>query len=343
MNNYALTSTTNIRNSNDYYIVFYLNEKQYAINIKNVLEVINIPEIEIPIVAPESIIGMFNYNGQMIKTVDICPYLGFETSNFTINHQLIITVIEDSCFAIHTEKIINILQLEAENIQDLPFNIEDSILNKVYKSDDSAINIIDIQTLNRLLSREHQKEGKINYSNLFPSDDKSKQILSIRAQQNKKVQEVFSFPFDLNTVNQYILFTLDNNNYYLDLKYIKEFTSLKRLNITKLPYTKEYIKGIVNLKGDFLVVIDLKKFLNNEAINSIEPTKLIVVEGKNFKVAFVVDDIKYIKDLKNIQRTNMYSTNSKYIYSEFIEEGELYSILNFEKIINDEKIYININ
>lgn len=342
MNNYALTQTVNIKNANNYYIVFYLNERQYAINIQNVLEVINIPQIETPIIAPESIIGMFNYNGQMIKAVDICPFLGFETSNFAINHQLIITIIEDVCFAIHTEKIINIQQLDDKNIQDLPFNIENSILNKVYKSDAASINIIDIETLNKLINREHQKESKINYSNLFPNDEKSQQILEIRAQQNKKVQEIFSFPFNLNTINQYILFTLDKSNYYLDLKHIKEFTSLKRLNITKLPYTKEYIKGIVNLKGDFLVVIDLKKFLNNEAPSSTESSKLIVVEGKDFNVAFVVDDIKYIKDLKNVQKTNMYSANSKYIYSEFIEEDILYNILNFEKIINDERMYIDI-
>ena len=147
----------------------------------------------------------------------------------------------------------------------------------------------------------------------------------------------------MNTINQYILFSLDKSNYYLDLKYVKEFTTLKRLNITKLPYTKEFIKGIINLRGEFLVVVDLEKFLNENSTKQKETTKLIIVEGKNFNIGLLVDDIKYIKDLKNVQKTTMYTGNSKYIYSEFIEEDVLYSILNFEKIINDEKIYININ
>lgn len=341
-NNYALTSTTNIRNSNDYYIVFNLNEKQYAINIQNVMEVINIPEIEVPIVTPEGIIGMFNYNGHMIKAIDINPLLGFETAPFTINNQLIIAIVEDNCFAIHTEKIINIVQLDDESIQPIPFSMKNSILSKVYKSDDNAINIIDIDMLNQQISKEDLKEGNINYGKLFPADEKSKQILSIRAKQNKKAQELFSFPFNINTINQYILFNLDKNNYYLDLKYVKEFISIKRLNITKLPYTKDFIKGIINLKGDFLVVVDLKRFLSNDSNDIEEGSKLIVVEGKDFKIAFLVDDIKYIKDLKNIQKATMYSTNSKYIYSEFMEDGELYNILNFEKIINDERLFIDI-
>lgn len=341
--NYAITLSSAINNSNEYFIIFMLKGKQYAINIQNVMEVINIPEIEIPSKAPESIIGMFNYNGLMIKAVDLCPYLGFEPSTFSINNQLIIAVVDGNCFAIHTEKIENIVQLDSQNIQSIPYDMDDSILKEVYKAESNSINIIDINIVNKLITENHTNKQNINYTDLFPTDEKSQQILKIRAQQNKSVQEVFSFPFNLNTVNQYILFTLDNHNYYLDLKFVKEFISIKRLNITKLPYTQDFIKGIINLKGDSLVVIDLKRFLNND-INSIhEGSKLIIVEGKNFNIAFLVDEIKFIKNLKNIEKSKIFSTNSKYIFSEFMEEDKLYSILNFEKIINDERLYINIS
>lgn len=342
-NNYAITLTSNINNSTQYYIVFKLQGREYAINIKNVLEVINLPEIEIPAKAPSSIIGMFNYNGMMIKTIDLCPLLGFQTQEFSINNQLIITIINDACFAIHTEKIENILQLEQEKIQTMPFEMKSSILKEVYKAEKNSINIIDINALNNIINNQ-EDTSEINYNALFPLDEKSQQILKIRANQIKINQEVFSFPFNLNSVNQYILFTLDNQNYYIDLKWVKEFTSTKRLNITNLPYTQDFIKGLVNVKGDFIVVVDLKRFLNNDTDkNQKESSKLIVIEGKNFNIAFLVDEIKFIKNLKKIQCVKNHSNNSKYIYSEFMEENELYSILNIEKIIGDERLYININ
>jgi purine-binding chemotaxis protein CheW len=154
---------------------------------------------------------------------------------------------------------------------------------------------------------------------------------------------MFTFPLNINTNNQYILFTLDNQNYFLDLKHVKEFTSIKRLNITTLPYTKDYIKGIINLKGDFLIVIDLKRFLNNETSQLAEGSKLIVVLGKNFNIALLVDDIKNIKNLTNNQiRNPEYTGSSEYISNEFVEDGQLYNILNFDKFINDDKLYINI-
>ena len=345
-NNYPILLNKENNNSINYYIIFIVNGRKYAVNIKNVIEVINIPDMEIPEKKmPKGIIGMFNYNGEMIKAVDLSPWLGFETIPFTINNQLIITVIDDNCFAIHTESIENIIQFEEEKIQKIPYNSNESILQEVYKSDDdTSVNIINLNKLKQCLSYNNISiEQKINYLDLFPKDEKSIQILKLRARQHKIDKQVLSFPINLDYGNQYILFTLNEQNYYLDLKYVKEFTTIKRLNITKLPYTQDFIKGIINIKGEFLVVIDLKKFLNNSSQNDKKAGKLIIVEGKNFDIAFLVDEIKYIKNLKNLPKSPVNMDGATYIYSEIMEENVLYSILNFEKIINDERLYININ
>ncbi len=342
MNNDYTFQTLNTLESLDYYIAFYIKEKQYAINIKDVLEIINIPDIEIVQVAPEGIIGIFNYKGLMIKVIDICPSLGFTPSEFSINNQLIVVCVEGNCFAIHTESIANILNIHKTMLQPLPFDDDKSIIKYVYKNDNDLVNIIDINILEKSISHSSMQENKINYLELFPKDEKSKQILKLRSNQIPKKQEIFSFSFDQNITNQYIFFSLENHDYCLDIKYVKEFTSIKRFNITKLPYTEDFIKGLINIKGDFLVVVDLKKFLNNNSKNSTESNKLIIVEGKNFNIALLVDEIKYIKSIANVKANRLTDENSKYIFSEFIEDNILYSIINIEKIINDERLYITI-
>ncbi len=345
-NNFPIQTSANITtasNLHNNYIVFTIKEKQYAINIKNVLEIINIPEIEIAEKTPKGIIGMFNYNSLVIKAVDLCPFLGFETPSFSINNQMIIAVEGENCFAIHTEKIENVLQFEEEEIQKIPYDAENSILNAIYKNDGKTINIIDIKALNNIISQKQSVDNNVDYSALFPKDEKSLQILKLRSHQHKINQESFSFPVNVNSINQYVLFNLDNQSYYLDLKYVKELISTKRLNITKLPYTEDFITGIINIKGDFLLVLDLKKFLHNQSSTYNESSKLIITEGKNFNLALLVDDIKYIKTLKNITPDNTQtSAATNYIYSEIMEENELRSIINFEKIVNDERLYINI-
>ena len=343
-NNYQLeiaqenNLTANFENN---YIVFSLRNKHYAINIKDVLEIINMPELEITEQTPKGVIGIFNYNGIMIKAIDLCPFLGFETPAFSINNQIIIITKGEHCFAVHTEQIENVVQFESEDIQKIPYESENSILSAVYRDKNTTVSIIDTDILLKFLSEKQAVDNTINYANLFPTDEKSLQILKLRANQHKIKQDSFAFPVTTNSINQYILFSLDELNYYLDLKYVKEFTSIKRKNITKIPYTQDFIRGLINIKGEFMLVLDLKKFLNPNSTSNTEGNKLIITEGKNFHLAFLVDDIKYIKTLKNIPTT--LNSGSGYISSEIMEEDGLNSIINFEKIIGDEKLYINVN
>lgn len=345
MNNNYLTTAAFFENENKYanYLVFCVNSKQYALHVTNVIEVINLPQVDIPTNTPLGVIGIINYNDVMIKVVDICPFLGFETQPFDLTNQLIIVCVKGQYFAIRVDSIINISQFEAKDIHPIPFKTETSILGNVFKTTSEMISIVDIEKVDELLEKNENELGSINYEQLFPNDEKSLKILSIRAEHIKKHSDIFSFPVNINSNNQFILFTLENQNYYLDLKYVKEFNSIKRLNITKLPYTQPFIRGIVNLKGDFLIVIDLKKFLNNNAASAADGSKLIIVNGKNFNIALLVDDIKYIKNLKNSQITNKTMTStSDYVSGEFVEDDILYNVLNFEKFINDERLYINV-
>ena len=336
MNNIYSIKTS--QNNEQNFIIFSLNDKKYAINIQNVVEVINIPKIEIPQNTPVGISGMFNYKGLIIKTVDLSAFLGFNTSKFSINSRLIVCKVNDETFAIHTQNIETVKCLEKNNIQPMPYGDENSFVTQVYKSENNSVCIIDCNILLDVISNSSLKKSEINYAMLMPSDEKSLQILDLRAKNCVKKDYSFSFPADLD--KQYILFTLDNQNYCMDIRYVKEFVSMKRLKITKLPYTPNYISGIINIKGEFLVVINLKQFLDNSNNSCTENGKLIIVEGRNFNIALYVDDIKYMKSFKEISVNQIHSSSHEYIYAEFMENEELYSILNVEEIFNDERIYI---
>ena len=142
-NNYPVTTENTKSASDEYFIVFSLRNKSYAINIKNVIEVINMPPIEIPETMPKGITGFFNYKGIIIKTVDLCPLLGFESNKYNINSKLIIINIQGTCLAIHTDTIINIFSFENSHIHKIPYSVENSILKNVYENGNESICIID--------------------------------------------------------------------------------------------------------------------------------------------------------------------------------------------------------
>lgn len=339
-----ITSVPEQNNIQENYIVFNLQEKQYAINIHNVVEIINLPQLEIPTKTPKGIIGIFNYNGQMVRTIDLCPLIGFEPITLNIKHQLIISNVQNELFAILIDNVADIKKIQNENIQELPYETKNRIIEYIYKTETDSISIINPNSIIEKIFSKVESENEHNYLSLLPTDYKSQQILDLRAQRYQITSETMNELLDIKTSNQYILFTLNNHNYYIDLKYVKEFVSLRRLKITKLPYTKDFIKGIINLNGNFLIVLDLKRFLNNDITEITENHKLIIAEGKNFNIALLVDDIKGIKIIENLNEIKKNSQNNDdFVSAEFIEEDTIYNILNFEKIINDEKLFININ
>lgn len=329
-------------NNNKTFIIFKLEQKLFAIDINNIIEIVNMPEIEFSSLAPEGIIGICNYKGMMIKVIDICALLKLPSENFSMNNPLIIINNNGSCFAIYTQSVSNIVNIDENNIQTIPYNSDSSIISSFYKNESETINILDVSKIDKNTEKNNSNSPKINYLELFSKDEKTNQIIKLKNEMNLEKMPSYNFSFSSTFDNQYIVFTLDNHNYCIDLKFIKELVSIKRFKIVKLPYTQDFIKGLINIRGDFLVIIDLKRFLNNTLTEINDSKKLIIIEGKNFNIGLLVDDIKFIKNIKDIHLTPVVNLISDYISAEFIDDDILYGILNIEKIMNDERIYINI-
>lgn len=340
-NNYNLVASNEEKLFNNY-LVFQINEKPFAMNLKNVVEIINFQAINILPASPSGVIGIFNYKGNLIKLIDICFFLGYTQKEFNINNKVIILNIDNQNIAITVDSIADIISPDESSFKNFPFETEKSIIKKIYQNETDYINIIDIDALNENLKSNENSKNNVDYQILFPKDEKSQNILKLREEQNTKKQELFSYEAEINSLNRYVLFTLGLENYYIDLKYVKEFTSTKRLKITKLPYTPAFIKGLINIKGEFLILIDLKNFLNPNLSMKDSTNKVIILEGNNYNIAILVDEIKHIKTIHNINPTINDDKNSKYIYAEFVENDVLYNIINIEKIFDDERLYINI-
>ena len=345
-NNYLQTIKENSlqkKDEEENYVIFLINNKKYAINIQNVIEIISIPLIEIPEKMPYATVGIFNYKGIMTKVIDLCPLLGFNTPMFSLNNKLIMLSNQKEIYSIITQDIIGINTIKKELIQSVPYSLDSSILNQVFKINDETVNVIDFNSLDKIIIENKDKENLINYSELFPIDEKTIHELKCR-NNNQTIKETHSFNFNIIPQNQYVLFTLGNNNFYVELKYVKEFSSAMRIPLSSLPFVPDYIRGIVNVKGEFLVVVNLLYLLNRTNAEYKEPKnpKIIVIEGRNFNIALFVDDIKGIQNLNEIHPASYNNGTSEYIYSEFINENQLYSIINIEKIMDDERLYINI-
>ena len=182
----------------------------------------------------------------------------------------------------------------------------------------------------------------IDIQALFPRDDTSRYKL---VQRNQALLD----KFELNSVtnifshDKFISFSLNNSLYCMNLEYVKEF--LKNSLITKIPCNLDYIAGVITLRGDFVTVINLKKFIGigeNASSTDYSENKnsIITIETEDFKIGILVDKIFSIIEIpEDLVNKHSYKQN-KYIASEVILEDKLYTLLDMKNILSDERFFV---
>jgi len=91
---------------------------------------------------------------------------------------------------------------------------------------------------------------------------------------------------------QLVVFKLGREEYGVSILQVQE---IKRITeITRVPHTPEYIKGVINLRGSVLPVIDLKKRLNLPPQVATEDARIIIVKVKEISVGMMVDAVSEV-------------------------------------------------
>lgn len=98
--------------------------------------------------------------------------------------------------------------------------------------------------------------------------------------------------------HQVVVFRLAAEEFGTSIDSIKEIRKLSDLSITKVPKTKEYIAGVVNLRGKIIPVIDLRMRFGMEKSVS-ETSRIIVFEVEDDVCSAIVDEVNEVIKIPN--------------------------------------------
>ncbi len=332
-------------------LCFLLDENIYALNAQNILEVTSLPMLNEPQKLPEYIVGILNYNDLFIKVVDIRKIFALPQKKYDLNNKIIIVKGDESLIAIIVDEVTDFFTAQPSKIQRVMGENFNNITRTFYKLDDKVVNIIDILNLEKVIKKAQFSENTTHYTNLFPDDEESVCVL------NKRKNEIARIPnmnLDANIYgkDQYVIFTVAEHTYCIYSLFVKELINMKNYPVTKIPYTPDFVKGIINLKGNFYSIIDLKKFIGFDETAQTEDTeqeqnsdkKAIVIDSPELKLALLVDEINNIINISKecIEPKNDLSLDNLFINAEAYIDNKVYNILNLDKLINDERLYVDI-
>lgn len=151
---------------------------------------------------------------------------------------------------------------------------------------------------------------------------------------NEKVMDM-NEKTDVNE-KQYLTFNIEEETYGLFLKDSKEI--IKTPKITNVPNTEDYIIGVINLRGQVVPVVNLKKKLNlAKEDENIEEKKIIVTNIKDIIIGVLVDSVREVVTL-NVDNIEEMTDSRRGLKENFIEgvanyEENLLVIINIEKIL----------
>lgn len=95
---------------------------------------------------------------------------------------------------------------------------------------------------------------------------------------------------------QYIVFGLAKEEYAIEIENVQEI--IKMAPVTRVPHTPFSVKGVVNLRGNIVPVIDLREKMGLPAAAFDERTRIIVVARNEISVGFIVDQVSEVLRLK---------------------------------------------
>ena len=118
---------------------------------------------------------------------------------------------------------------------------------------------------------------------------------------------------------KYLTFALGPEEYGLEILKVREIIGY--MEITAIPQTPEHIKGVINLRGQVIPVIDLRAKFGMDTTDVTEETCIIVVEitqgGRKFNTGIVVDHVSEVLDIagEDIEETPQFgaSVNTDFI------------------------------
>ena len=146
-------------------------------------------------------------------------------------------------------------------------------------------------------------------------------------------------------VGKYLTFNLQRESYGIDVLKVREIIRLT--TITAVPQMPPYVKGVINLRGKIIPVMDLRLRFGFSDIKDTEHTCIIVVQvklpdGKSVQMGLIVDGVEEVINLTagDIEETPDFggSISTQYILGMAKVKGVVKTLLDIDQVMDSEAL-----
>lgn len=303
-------------------VTFLLNQEEYAIGIMQVQEIIRVPQmVKVPN-CEAYIDGVISIRNNLLPIINLRTYFGMEGLGY--NDQMRVLIVDMGTFSagLIVDKVSEVLRVPVNAIQPPPkFSIESGEqLKGVVRLNDGERMILLLDPSKIISADELSSLGDFEEAkDMVNSNDDN----LVQMQDEEKL----------------VTFRLGVEEYGIKIENVQEINRMT--SITKIPRAPYHIEGIVNLRGNVITALDLRKLLKLEEKQVTDSTRIIIVDVNNKRTGIIVDSVTEVINFEKRLIEPTPDILSSGVDSDYIEgvaklknNSRMIMILNLNKVLS---------
>lgn len=130
--------------------------------------------------------------------------------------------------------------------------------------------------------------------------------------------------------HKFLSFFLGREQYGVEILKVQEIIGL--LPVTRVPNTRHYIKGLVNLRGKILPVVDMRLWFGMESVPPTEESCVIFVRVREVEMGLIVDRVSDVLEIADDQIERSQSLAANYLMGIGKVDESAKLLLDLEKL-----------
>ena len=127
------------------------------------------------------------------------------------------------------------------------------------------------------------------------------------------------------STERFLTFSSNGLNIGVSTNYVIEI--ITNHIITVLPLVPDYVKGIINLRGQIIPIIDIRLRMGNPSIDYTNSTCIIVLNINSVQIGIIVDDVQQVMDIDQSQISPVPVDNRQELISGMVSSSDRSVIL----------------
>jgi purine-binding chemotaxis protein CheW len=316
-------------------VTFNVGEEEYALSIMQVKEIIRVTDV-IPLPkAPEYIVGVVSLRNQLLPIMDLkiifnqsSSRIKSETEGSEIKsdaRRIIVIDLKGVLTGVLVDSVSQVLTLEKKFIELPP-----AIISRGHK--------------NRLRGVGKLENGKrllmlLNIDQLISGSDVNGTLEAMK-NSTEGMSPVDKSILQAGGEMQLVCFKIDQEEYAVSIMKVQEIIRINE--ITAVPKTKEYMKGIINLRGTVVPVVDMRTRFGLKTPLDKENCRIMVVDIGGKTTGLIVDSVSEVLRVLKTQieppPTSVANRDGKFIegVGKLNEGKRIIVLINVDFLLTDE-------